>query len=257
MGAHTLAWPASMPSCTSGSHVQRSWPVRASSARTVPRGAETRTLSAMAEPTTTTPCATTGAEVIWISPGHRSDMPTSSLTSPSTPKSAQGAPILASRAITRMSLVPMKMRARQTASGGACWSTQLATPRQLKRLPGRWAVLILGSKRHFCAPLPGSRAITSLNGEHRIRLSSTKSGVVWNLMRAMTCGSRRARSPVRNSQARMSLPTLSGVISASAENRVPPWSPPQCSHASADEENRPAKTKKRIPGPTRNASKLA
>ena len=49
----------------------------------------------------------------------------------------------------------------------------------------------------------------------------------------MISGARRSRSPVRNSQARTRLPTLPGVIWASGENRDPPRSPPQCSHAKA------------------------
>ena len=89
-------------------------PVRASKARTAPGGASTRRLSAIAEPTMTPPLTTTGADVIWNSPGHSSG-PVSSLTSPLVPKSAQGMPVLASSAITRTSLVPMKMRARQAA----------------------------------------------------------------------------------------------------------------------------------------------
>ena len=72
----------------------------------------------------TTPRATTGGEVICISPGHVSGTPISSLTSPASPKSAQGAPVLASSAMTRKSLVPVKMRARQAACAGACGSTQ-------------------------------------------------------------------------------------------------------------------------------------
>ena len=65
----------------------------------------------------TTSRATTGADVIWNSPGHSSG-PTPILTSPLMPKSAQGVPDLASSAITRASLVPMKMRARQAALSG-------------------------------------------------------------------------------------------------------------------------------------------
>ena len=67
----------------------------------------------------TTPRLTTGADVIWNSPGHSSGMPISSLTSPLAPKSAQGMPVLASSAMTRTSLVPMKIRARQAAPSAA------------------------------------------------------------------------------------------------------------------------------------------
>ena len=129
IGAQTLASPASMPSCTKGSHDQRGRPLRASNARTVPSGASTRTLSASDDPTTTTPRPTTGAEVIWTSPGHNSGLPASSLTSPPAPKSVQGMPDFASSAMTRASLVPMKMRERQAASAAAS-SRQYATPRQ-------------------------------------------------------------------------------------------------------------------------------
>ena len=72
----------------------------------------------------TTPRATTGADVIWNSPGHSSGLRVSSLISPLLPKSAQGMPDLASSAITRASLVPMKMRARQAAVSAALSSTQ-------------------------------------------------------------------------------------------------------------------------------------
>ena len=78
----------------------------------------------------TTPRLTTGAEVIWNSPGHSSD-PVSSLIAPPVPKSVHGMPVLASSAITRASLVPMKMRARQAASTASWSSTHQATPRQL------------------------------------------------------------------------------------------------------------------------------
>ena len=67
----------------------------------------------------TTPRLTTGADVIWNSPGHASGLPTSILTSPPAPKSAQGTPVLASSAITRASLVPMKIRERQAALSAA------------------------------------------------------------------------------------------------------------------------------------------
>ena len=72
----------------------------------------------------TTPRLTTGADVIWNSPGHSSGPPVSSLISPLLPKSAQGMPVRASSAITRTSLVPMKMRARQAAPSAASRSTQ-------------------------------------------------------------------------------------------------------------------------------------
>src|SRR6266851_9856115 len=90
IGAQTLLWPALMPSFTSGSKLQRGAPVRASKARTVPSGASTRTLSEIEEPTTTTPRLTTGAEVIWNSPGQTNGFPISSVTSPLVPNSAQG-----------------------------------------------------------------------------------------------------------------------------------------------------------------------
>jgi len=44
-------------------------------------------------------------------------------------------------------------------------------------LAGRWLVAIFGSYRHFCAPLPGSSAMTSLKGEQKMMLSSTNSGL--------------------------------------------------------------------------------
>jgi hypothetical protein len=57
------------------------------------------------------------------------------------------------------------------------------------------------------------------------------------LVRFITSGARVSRSPVRNSQARTRLPTLSGVIWLSGENRDPPRSPPQCSQAEAGGES--------------------
>ncbi len=90
----------------------------------MPDGASTRRLSAIAEPTMTVSLIMTGADVIWNSPGHSSGMPVSTLISPLAPKSAQGIPDLASSAITRASLVPMKIRARQAALPAALSSTQ-------------------------------------------------------------------------------------------------------------------------------------
>src|SRR3954471_5503494 len=84
--------------------------------------------------------------------------------------------------------------------------------------------------------------MTSLKGEQKIRLSSTSSGVAWNFVRFITSGARVSRSPVRNSQARTRLPTLSGVIWLSGENRDPPRSPPQCSQAEAGSEMKAQKT---------------
>src|SRR6202044_2573941 len=82
IGAPTLGVPATMPSRPSGAQLQRGNPFRASKARTAPDGASTRTLSEIEEPTMTTPRLTTGADVIWNSPGHISGLPTSILTSP-------------------------------------------------------------------------------------------------------------------------------------------------------------------------------
>jgi hypothetical protein len=48
----------------------------------------------------------------------------STLTSPLLPKSAQGTPVVASSAIRRASLVPMKIRDRQAAPSAARSSTQ-------------------------------------------------------------------------------------------------------------------------------------
>jgi len=76
-------------------------------------------------------------------------------------------------------------------------SRHAATPRQLYRLAGRRLVATFGSWRHSSRPLPGSSATISLNGVHRTSLSSTRIGVVWNLMRFISAGSRRASSPVR------------------------------------------------------------
>ena len=71
----------------------------------------------------TTPLTTTGAEVIWNSPGHSSGG-VCNLTSPWVPKSVQAMPVLASSAITRTSLVPMNRRERQAAFSAALSSIQ-------------------------------------------------------------------------------------------------------------------------------------
>ena len=89
-------------------------PVRASKPRTLPEGAATRPLSLIAEPTITTPCAATGAEEIWNSPGQ-SSWSVSSRTSPSVPKPRQPTPVLASSANSRASTVPAKMRTAQVS----------------------------------------------------------------------------------------------------------------------------------------------
>jgi len=52
-----------------GSHRQRSAPVRASYARTTPLGISARMLSLIAEPTTTTSSTTAGGDVMWYTPG--------------------------------------------------------------------------------------------------------------------------------------------------------------------------------------------
>ena len=129
--------------------------------------------------------------------GPLSFMPMSSCTSPLPPKSAQGAPVLASSAITRTSFVPMKMRARRPRPGRPASSRQNATPRQLNCLRAR--PVDLGSKRQSCAPVPGSSAITSLNGVQRIRRFSTKAGSPETWCAHQRCP-RLSRSPVRNSQ---------------------------------------------------------
>ena len=72
----------------------------------------------------TTPWLTTGAEVIWNSPGQTNGLPISSVISPFGPKSTQGIPVRASSAMTRKSLVPMKIRDRQAAPSAAWSSTQ-------------------------------------------------------------------------------------------------------------------------------------
>jgi len=66
-----------------------------------------------------------------------------------------------------------------------------------------------------------------------MRLFSTKSGVASNFVLAINLGSRRARSPVWNSQLRTRRSTFAGVICCSGEKRVPPRSPPQWSQAKA------------------------
>ena len=142
MGAQALAWP-SWGGCSPsqvgaagsssvrgiGSQSQRGAPVLASKARTEPAGATTRALSPIADPTTTVSPTVTGGEVIWNSPGHSRGMPGSMRTSPSSPNPAQRCPVPASIAISRASLVPVKMRLAQAPSASA--SCQCATPRQV------------------------------------------------------------------------------------------------------------------------------
>src|SRR2546423_8496102 len=75
--------------------------------------------------------------------------------------------------------------------------------------------------------------MTSLNGEQKITLSSTNSGVASNLVRFIISTGRLSRSPVRNRHAGTRSPTLAAVICASGENRVPALSPPQWSQPDA------------------------
>ena len=73
------------------------------------------------EPTTTTPRLTTGAEVIWNSPGHSSVLPVSSLDLAADCRNRRRECRCWRRARSaRTSLVPMKIRARQAALSAAC-----------------------------------------------------------------------------------------------------------------------------------------
>ena len=83
--------------------------------RTAPETSFTRWLSSIEEPTTTTPRATTGGEVICISPRRCSVTPAPTSTRPVLPKPAQSLPVAASSANSRRSLVFMKMRSAQGA----------------------------------------------------------------------------------------------------------------------------------------------
>ena len=111
IGPHTLAAPVrSAPFCHvaragsagsrgTGSHAQTSVPVRALYPRTTPEGISTRSLSLMAEPTTTTSPTTAGADVKWYSPGMTWSIPESRLmpafseTWPAVPNPAQAFPV--------------------------------------------------------------------------------------------------------------------------------------------------------------------
>ena len=131
IGAHTFAAPALVPGCgSSGSQLQRGAPVRASKARTRPEGAAARPLSLIAEPTITTSPTTTGADEIWNSPGQTS-APGSISTCPFFPKPTQARPVRASRAISRASVVALRMRHAQGATLATDASRHCATPRQL------------------------------------------------------------------------------------------------------------------------------
>ena len=125
-----VAKPGSDGSRGMGSNCQRSAPVRASKACTVPGGASVRRLSMMNEPTATTPETTTGAEKIADSPFHLSTG-RAIATSPFLPKPAQRRPVRESTAMRRESTVPMKMRVAQAEPAGACGSCHRVTPRQL------------------------------------------------------------------------------------------------------------------------------
>lgn len=71
----TLLWPPRISGePDSGSKVHFAAPVRASKAKTVPLGASVRRLSPIDVPVMTVSPMIAGAEVIWNSPGQRSDM---------------------------------------------------------------------------------------------------------------------------------------------------------------------------------------
>jgi hypothetical protein len=96
------------------------------------------------------------------------------LTSPVVPKSAQRMPVFASSAITRTSLVPMKIRARRAAVSGPVIDP-IGHPAAISDWRG-WLVEIFGSWR-ISVRRCRDRARRLRWGEQKIRLSSTNSGV--------------------------------------------------------------------------------
>jgi hypothetical protein len=107
--------------------------VRVSKARTTPLGASIRRLSKTKEPTITRSPITSGAEVTPYSP-RKSCGPAPGLrsTRPFAPKSAQGAPVFASSAISQPSRVAVKMRREQGSPAARAGSFQLETPRAIR-----------------------------------------------------------------------------------------------------------------------------
>src|SRR5437867_1206582 len=119
-----FAAPASS-SAGSGCHDQRSFPVRASNARTSPLGMVVRLLSMIADPMMTRPPRTAGGDVVSYSSfpfgGRRSPWRKSII--PLSPKSPHTLPVRASRAKSRASMGETKMRRPQGRPDPRCESS--------------------------------------------------------------------------------------------------------------------------------------
>src|SRR3954467_10957939 len=161
LGPSHVADAGSAGSLGTGSQVQRRAPVRASKPRTSPLAASMLLLSATAEPTTTTPFTTVGGEVSSYSDANVGGLrrPLRSCTCPRLPKSVHGAPLAASSAIKRVSIVATNTLSAHTAVGAALLSSQSATPRFAKS-PNPTALSTFGSKRQRSTPVVGSSANT-------------------------------------------------------------------------------------------------
>jgi len=204
-------------SAGSGAQRQRSFPVLASKARTAPSGLSTRSLSAIDEPTMTRSPATAGADVSSNSPRRRMlAMPCLRSISPAAPKPLQGCPVAASSAMSRASIVAMKMRRWHGSPALPPESRHSATPRFSSPSEyGAWRST-LGSKDHFAAPVSGSSATTRLNGVLRYIVPSATMGVASN-SRLAPRPSAPVTSPVWYSQAILSDPTFVLSIWVSGE----------------------------------------
>src|SRR5712692_2565665 len=216
-----VAQPGSVGSCGTGSHPHRSAPVRASYPRTIPLGASTRLLSAIADPTTTTQLTTVGGEVSSYSPTYSGGFlrPCSRLTRPCAPKSVHSVPVSASSAISRASMVARKTRRRQRAPGAAALSSHVATPR-FALSPQSPETSTWASYCHWTSPVAGSRAITRPRGVPTYIRPSTTMGVASKFGGLPSFGLSVASGelgPVLKVHATRSCRTLARVIWAAGE----------------------------------------
>ena len=103
-------------------------------------------------------------------------MPSVRSTVPSRPKSAHCAPVAASRATSRASTVPRKMRRRHARSERASASSHVETPRDVATTTRRVrSTFASQAQRSF--PVSASSAMTRLYGVLKKSVPSTMSGV--------------------------------------------------------------------------------
>ena len=150
----------------------------------------------MLDPTTTTFPITAGAALIWTSRGTSVGFSGMTTSSPFLPKSLHRAPVRASRAKSRRSLVAMKRRSAHVDPLWGTGSLHRARPRQLNLFAGVTETSICASKTQISRPVAGSRAATRLKGVQNTNFPSAMIGVASNLDSLITFP-RRAISPVR------------------------------------------------------------